>query len=191
MQRRILQFLGSLGGNNVHLLKQGVLDGDEIAWDTEKKIVVHLSMPTRRESSLPHVVKLEKNRKLLGEGSSSSSSSSTTTTTTSSSSDEFNIADEVIVVPIFLDSLLPRIVRLAETSNLRVVSVAACEALHVIVQYIIGKSTVRNSSSSSSSSTSYHILLRKIFPALIRLATSSDSVPSQLFNPMVSQVLIS
>ena len=46
-------------------------------------------------------------------------------------------------IDIFLDSCLPRIIDLAENSSKKETRIAACELLHALILYMIGKSATK------------------------------------------------
>ena len=94
------------------------------------------------------------------------------------------------VLAIFFDNLLPRIVELAEFSPNRQLKASACEFLHSIVLYMIGKNAQSSSSSGSEDAvlTSFVKLYEHIFPALVQLAVDVDAVTRQLFEPLVLQL---
>ena len=100
---------------------------------------------------------------------------------------------------IFLDTFLPRVVQLAVSSTHRQTKLNACELLHAICVYMIGKSASApqqlassSSSSSTSSASSLYQLARmynRVYPALFRLACDTDAFARDLFAPLVMQMV--
>eukprot|EP01133_Synstelium_polycarpum_P005723 gene5723-6618_t len=88
-------------------------------------------------------------------------------------------------IAIYLDNVLPSIVQLAERATHRQAKVAACETLHAILLYMVGT----NASAPPSSTSTFHKLYRKIFPALLSLATDVEAVARGLFQPLVFQLI--
>lgn len=84
---------------------------------------------------------------------------------------------------IFLDSYLPRVVELSLSSSNRQVRVVACELLHALVLFMLGKSIQQNTK------TSMEGLYRKVFPALLKLSCSAEQVAEQLFSPLLFQII--
>lgn len=68
---------------------------------------------------------------------------------------------------IYLDPLLPRIVELATTSSDRQTKVAACESLHSLVLYMLGKSVTQPQGTKKSPMEK---LWKRVFPTVLRLA---------------------
>jgi DNA-dependent protein kinase catalytic subunit len=85
---------------------------------------------------------------------------------------------------VFLDSFLPVVVELAETSRERQSKVAACELLHSLVLYMVG-----SSASIRSREMQFYQIYQRIFPSLIRLACDVELVARQLFEPLVFQLI--
>lgn len=87
-----------------------------------------------------------------------------------------------------LDPLLPRITQLAQHSPDRKTKVAACELLHAITVYLVGKSAMQTDSNNNTSS-SFTTLYTKLFPCLIRLAVDLESIARSLFRPLFLQLI--
>ena len=83
---------------------------------------------------------------------------------------------------IFLDNLLPRIRNLCQNSKHRRTKVGACEALHVLVIYLIGDLA-------SHPQRDYGLLLKHLFPLMLKLAGDEDSVIHSLFDKLFKQVI--
>ena len=83
---------------------------------------------------------------------------------------------------IYLDLVLPRTVKLALTSAERQTKIAACEFLHSMVLYILGHAAPQ-------AAAVMEKLYFHIFPAVLRLGCDVDSVSSQLFRPLLSQMI--
>ncbi|XP_029105413.1 DNA-dependent protein kinase catalytic subunit-like [Scleropages formosus] len=88
---------------------------------------------------------------------------------------------------VYLDTFLPRITELAISSADRQTKVVACELLHSIVVYMLGKSS-QIPDGNKSSPPMYH-LHKRIFPVLLRLACDVDQVTRQLFEPLIMQLI--
>ncbi|KAL4648766.1 DNA-dependent protein kinase catalytic subunit isoform X1 [Arapaima gigas] len=88
---------------------------------------------------------------------------------------------------VYLDTFLPRIAELAVSSADRQTKVVACELLHSMVVYMLGKSS-QIPDDDKGSPPMYH-LHKRIFPVLLRLACDVDQVTRQLFEPMVMQLI--
>jgi DNA-dependent protein kinase catalytic subunit len=89
---------------------------------------------------------------------------------------------------IYFDRFLPRIVYLALSSTNRQTKVNACELLHAIVVYMIGKSV---SDPHASISVYYQMnkIYHHIYPTLFRLACDVDNFARNLFQPLVMQMI--
>uniref|UniRef100_A0A8B9LUH8 DNA-dependent protein kinase catalytic subunit n=1 Tax=Astyanax mexicanus TaxID=7994 RepID=A0A8B9LUH8_ASTMX len=88
---------------------------------------------------------------------------------------------------IYLDPFLPRITELALSSSDRQTKVAACELLHSVVVYMVGKG-VQMTEGETSTPPMYN-LHKRVFPVLLRLACDVDQVARQLFEPLVMQLI--
>ncbi|XP_006880480.1 PREDICTED: DNA-dependent protein kinase catalytic subunit-like isoform X2 [Elephantulus edwardii] len=88
---------------------------------------------------------------------------------------------------IYLDIFLPRITELALLACDRQTKVAACELLHSVVMFMLGKAT-QIPESDHSSPPMYH-LYKRTFPVLLRLACDVDQVTRQLYEPLVMQLI--
>ncbi|XP_036452457.1 DNA-dependent protein kinase catalytic subunit isoform X2 [Colossoma macropomum] len=88
---------------------------------------------------------------------------------------------------IYLDPFLPRITELALSSSDRQTKVAACELLHSVVVYMVGKG-VQMAEGGTSTPPMYN-LHKRVFPVLLRLACDVDQVARQLFEPLVMQLI--
>ncbi|XP_072306662.1 DNA-dependent protein kinase catalytic subunit [Eucyclogobius newberryi] len=88
---------------------------------------------------------------------------------------------------IYLDPFLPRISELALSTSDRQTKVAACELLHTLVIYIVGKSA--QMSEKENSLPPMYKLHKRLFPVLLRLACDVDQVTRQLFEPLVMQLI--
>jgi DNA-dependent protein kinase catalytic subunit len=86
---------------------------------------------------------------------------------------------------IYLDSFMPVVCELALTSSDRQTKIAACEFLHAVVVYAIGKAAQPGSMKKYSMTKLY----KKLFPVVIQLACDVERVTEQLFQPLVSQCI--
>ncbi|XP_023688567.2 DNA-dependent protein kinase catalytic subunit isoform X1 [Paramormyrops kingsleyae] len=88
---------------------------------------------------------------------------------------------------IFLDTFLPRITELALSSSDRQTKVVACELLHSIVVYMLGKSS--QIPEQDKCAPPMYNLHKRIFPVLLLLACDVDQVTRQLYEPLVMQLI--
>lgn len=84
---------------------------------------------------------------------------------------------------VFIDDLLPRITDLAENSADRQTKVAACEFLHSIVLFLVGRRAFSKEDYKTIN------LYKHIFPVIIRLATDVELITRQLFEPLAMQLI--
>uniref|UniRef100_A0A8C3U087 DNA-dependent protein kinase catalytic subunit n=1 Tax=Catharus ustulatus TaxID=91951 RepID=A0A8C3U087_CATUS len=88
---------------------------------------------------------------------------------------------------IYLDLFLPHVTELALSASDRQTKVAACELLHGIVTYMLGKAS-QMPEGRQGPPPMYH-LHKRIFPVLLRLACDTDQVTRQLYEPLVMQLI--
>ncbi|XP_062849596.1 DNA-dependent protein kinase catalytic subunit [Trichomycterus rosablanca] len=88
---------------------------------------------------------------------------------------------------IYLDPFLPRITELALSSSDRQTKVAACELLHSLVVYMVGRGA--QMAEGEKSTPPMYNLHKRVFPVLLRLACDVDQVTRQLFEPLVMQLI--
>ncbi|KAM9332600.1 DNA-dependent protein kinase catalytic subunit [Pholidichthys leucotaenia] len=88
---------------------------------------------------------------------------------------------------IYLDPFLPRISELALSTSDRQTKVAACELLHSLVVYMVGKSA--QMVEGENRLPPMYKLHKRLFPVLLRLACDVDQVTRQLFEPLVMQLI--
>ncbi|XP_026183019.1 DNA-dependent protein kinase catalytic subunit isoform X2 [Mastacembelus armatus] len=88
---------------------------------------------------------------------------------------------------IYLDPFLPRISELALSTSDRQTKVAACELLHSLVIYMVGKSA--QMAEEKGSLPPMYNLHKRLFPLLLRLSCDVDQVTRQLFEPLVMQLI--
>ncbi|XP_064405997.1 DNA-dependent protein kinase catalytic subunit-like isoform X2 [Halichondria panicea] len=98
---------------------------------------------------------------------------------------EFPLPFQDMKPSIYFDPFLPRVCELATTSSDRQTKVAACELLHALVLYMIGKSAQPVAQSKSPMTK----LFRKVFPFLLQLACDVEKVTGQLFRPLIFQMI--
>ncbi|XP_055874578.1 DNA-dependent protein kinase catalytic subunit-like [Biomphalaria glabrata] len=142
LKLRILQYLGSLGGQHIsHALlakSDEEISSAAIAWDTQK----HL---------------------------------------------KFDVPFIDMKPSIYLDPFLPQVVKLAKQSSDRQTKVAACELLHSLVLYALG----RGAQMPGETQKKYPMeqLYRKLFPSLLQLACDVELVCKELFEPLMLQLI--
>ncbi|XP_049420989.1 DNA-dependent protein kinase catalytic subunit isoform X2 [Epinephelus fuscoguttatus] len=88
---------------------------------------------------------------------------------------------------IYLDPFLPHISELALSTSDRQTKVAACELLHSLVVYMVGKSA--QMVEGDNKLPPMYKLHKRLFPVLLRLACDVDQVTRQLFEPLVMQLI--
>ena len=90
---------------------------------------------------------------------------------------------------IYFDRFLNRIVYLSLSSTNRQSKVNACELLHAIVVYMIGKSVTDPVIHSGSTLYQMNKIYRRIYPALFKLACDVDHFARNLFQPLCMQMI--
>ncbi|CAM5116256.1 unnamed protein product [Natator depressus] len=88
---------------------------------------------------------------------------------------------------IYLDLFLPRVTELALSASDRQTKVAACELLHSIVMYMLGKAS--QMPDGHPGSPPMYQLYKRIFPVLLRLACDVDQVTRQLYELLVIELI--
>ncbi|XP_075350728.1 DNA-dependent protein kinase catalytic subunit isoform X2 [Mycteria americana] len=88
---------------------------------------------------------------------------------------------------IYLDLFLPRVTELALSASDRQTKVAACELLHSIVTYMLGKAS--QMPERRQGPPPMYQLHKRLFPVLLRLACDVDQVTRQLYEPLVMQLI--
>ncbi|XP_054250756.1 DNA-dependent protein kinase catalytic subunit [Indicator indicator] len=88
---------------------------------------------------------------------------------------------------IYLDLFLPRVTELALSASDRQTKVAACELLHSIVTYMLGKAS--QIPEGRQGPPPMYQLHKRVFPVLLRLACDVDPVTRQLYEPLVMQLI--
>ena len=85
-----------------------------------------------------------------------------------------------VFIVLFLDPFLPRVVELATKSSERRTKVAACEFLHSLVLFMLGRGTVQPGTQQSRQ-YSMVTLYEKTFPALLKLSVDVEEVHLRFF----------
>uniref|UniRef100_A0A8C0TBR3 DNA-dependent protein kinase catalytic subunit n=1 Tax=Canis lupus familiaris TaxID=9615 RepID=A0A8C0TBR3_CANLF len=88
---------------------------------------------------------------------------------------------------IYLDVFLPRVTELALSASDRQTKVAACELLHSMVMFMLGKAT--QMPECGQGFPPMYQLYKRTFPVLLRLACDVDQVTRQLYEPLVMQLI--
>ncbi|KAM6171214.1 DNA-dependent protein kinase catalytic subunit isoform 3-T3 [Erethizon dorsatum] len=88
---------------------------------------------------------------------------------------------------IYLDVFLPRVTELALSTSDRQTKVAACELLHSMVMFMLGKAT--QIPEGGQGLPPLYQLYKHTFPVLLRLACDVDQVTRQLYEPLVMQLI--
>ncbi|XP_063779765.1 DNA-dependent protein kinase catalytic subunit [Pseudophryne corroboree] len=84
---------------------------------------------------------------------------------------------------IYLDTFLPHVTDLALCASDRQTKVAACELLHSIVTFMLGKAS--QIPDAKEGPPAMFRLFKRTFPVLLRLACDVDQVTRQLYEPLV------
>ncbi|RUS72684.1 hypothetical protein EGW08_019554 [Elysia chlorotica] len=88
---------------------------------------------------------------------------------------------------IYFDQFLPQVVKLAQQSSDRQTKVAACELLHGLVLYSLGRGA--HMPGQASLGRPMEQLYRRLFPPLLSLACDVEQVCKDLFEPLVLQLI--
>ncbi|XP_062044500.1 DNA-dependent protein kinase catalytic subunit isoform X2 [Lepus europaeus] len=88
---------------------------------------------------------------------------------------------------IHLEGFLPRVTELALSASDRQTKVAACELLHSMVMFMLGKAT--QMPEGSQGPPPMYQLYKRTFPVLLRLGCDVDQVTRQLYEPLVMQLI--
>lgn len=89
---------------------------------------------------------------------------------------------------IYFDACLPKLVDLAQHSTDRETRVAACEFLHALVIYMIGKNATQPKGGRQNKDEDlapFAKIYAKLFPVIIKLATEIELISRQLFEPLI------
>ncbi|KAL1788740.1 DNA-dependent protein kinase catalytic subunit isoform X1 [Sigmodon hispidus] len=87
---------------------------------------------------------------------------------------------------LYLDVFLPRVTELALSASDRQTKVAACELLHSMVMFMLGRAS--QMPEGQGWPPMYH-LYKHTFPVLLQLACDVDQVTRQLYEPLVMQLI--
>ncbi|GFO12449.1 DNA-dependent protein kinase catalytic subunit, partial [Plakobranchus ocellatus] len=88
---------------------------------------------------------------------------------------------------IYFDSFLPQVVKLAQQSSDRQTKVAACELLHSLVLYSLGRGA--HMPGQRQQAKPMEQLYRRLFPPLLSLACDVEQVSKDLFEPLMMQLI--
>jgi hypothetical protein len=106
---------------------------------------------------------------------------------------EWSLGKTITVLNI--ESILPRVLVLAETSPDRKTKMSACEWLHSCTVYLVGKSAYRLDHEKQVRisfidwQSPYHRVFLRLIPVLIRLGVDLDTVTRDLFRRLVLQCI--
>ncbi|CDW71353.1 dna-dependent protein kinase catalytic subunit [Stylonychia lemnae] len=95
-------------------------------------------------------------------------------------------------VDIYFDACLPKVVDLAKNSSDRETRVAACEFLHALIIYMIGKNASApkgRGNQQQQEVAPFAKIYKKLFPVMIHLATEVENISRQLFEPLIFQIV--
>ncbi|GFR68841.1 DNA-dependent protein kinase catalytic subunit [Elysia marginata] len=88
---------------------------------------------------------------------------------------------------IYFDQFLPHVVKLAQQSSDRKTKVAACELLHSLVLYSLGRGA--HMPGQTQQVRPMEQLYRRLFPPLLSLACDVEQVCKDLFQPLILQLI--
>ena len=94
---------------------------------------------------------------------------------------EFALPISAMKLDLFLDPILPRVLQLCEQSSDVKTRITACELLHAVVLYMIGRSTVAD--------VKFSRQFSRLLPVVFRLATDMETVARQMFEPFTKQIV--
>ncbi|KAL3877683.1 hypothetical protein ACJMK2_035352, partial [Sinanodonta woodiana] len=90
---------------------------------------------------------------------------------------------------IYFDPFLPHVVELASKSSDRQTKVAACELLHSLILYCLGRGAQQPDDMRNQERYSMAPLYKKLIPAMLQLACDVEQVSRQLFEPLSLQMI--
>ncbi|KZC15187.1 DNA-dependent protein kinase catalytic subunit, partial [Dufourea novaeangliae] len=85
-------------------------------------------------------------------------------------------------VDVYFDKILPRLTQLAQNSGDRRTKIIACEVLHSVIVFIVGKT-------STSNMNRFAPVYKIICPALLSLGCDLDEAASKIFHPLTLQLI--
>jgi DNA-dependent protein kinase catalytic subunit len=93
-------------------------------------------------------------------------------------------------VDIYLDACLPKLVDLATNGHDKETRLAACEFLHSLLIYMIGKNATKPQAGAKRAEESQEIapfakIYAKLFPVVIKLASETEQIVRILFQPLI------
>ncbi|KAK6170524.1 hypothetical protein SNE40_018898 [Patella caerulea] len=88
---------------------------------------------------------------------------------------------------IYFDPFLPHVVELAMKSSDRQTKVAACELLHSLILYCLGRCAQQPGEQQKR--YPMEAIYKKLFPAMLQLACDVELVSKQLFEPLTMQII--
>ncbi|KIY91660.1 DNA dependent protein kinase catalytic subunit, partial [Monoraphidium neglectum] len=98
---------------------------------------------------------------------------------------------------IWLDDLLPRVAAAATSDPHRASRVAACELLHGLTLWMIGKNAHRiiaaegpgGEEEAAAKPTRFSRILGRLYPVMLSLAAGHDPLGRQLFGPLITSLV--
>eukprot|EP00754_Rhynchopus_humris_P021508 Rhum_TRINITY_DN14748_c2_g1::Rhum_TRINITY_DN14748_c2_g1_i2::g.114593::m.114593/K06642/PRKDC; DNA-dependent protein kinase catalytic subunit len=90
------------------------------------------------------------------------------------------------------DALLPRVCEIAKTHTERKAKVAACELLHSLIVWTVGRNAVQPSTSGGEQkkrAEDFTRLNSKLYPVVLKLATDAEPIAKQLFSKLLFQLV--
>ena len=107
---------------------------------------------------------------------------------------EWRLRCELPLVPhkrplqIHLDAVLPKVLELARSGASKQTRISACEFLHALLLFMIGKSALGDKGDKRQIEAFGKIYAR-IFPVMLDIASDTELVSRQLFEPLVFQII--
>ena len=163
LKRDILRYLGRLGGLNKHIFVEPrrVLQ-DTLSWGDLSFLEIKLPLP-----------------KVVSDISSKASTSKGATA----------LDHEGLTMTFPLDKILPRIILLCNQSVDRQLRTNAAESLHSLIIYMVGKAASNPARRLSDKNSIFAVAYSKIFPTVLKLASSEDIICRQLFSTLLQQLI--
>ena len=94
-------------------------------------------------------------------------------------------------VDIDLIKVIPKVVEIASTSTDRKLKVTACELLHSLIIYMIGKSAQQNTASrgKTQNKMNFSNLYARILPVIFTIAADPEDISTKIFNTLCLQLV--
>lgn len=154
----VLKFLGKIGGLN-HMIISSDFRNNKM----ESELGKDLAMEAKKENKYGRMIAWDQENVLT-----------------------FPLPLSSKKIDISLSKILPRVLSLVTTSTDRKTKLRACELLHSILVYMIGRSAERYKEKESKS---YKNLYEHIFPAIFQIASDVEDISTKIFNTLCLQIV--